>query len=430
MKCLFAIRLFFVVSSACLCAKITPSLAHSVNVLDYGAKGDGQTDDSQAFLKAWEDVCNANDQDNPTLVIPNRNTFMLTPIKFKGPCNPATIIVKVKGTIVAPNNIKGWQWPEDDEKKDKWVQFSDISGLVIEGGGQIDAQGAPWWKYKGDKASYRPTALHFHRCESLTLKDLTHINSPKNHISINMCNGSYISNLHLIAPEDSPNTDGINISESTNIVILNSTMETGDDCIAINGGTSFVNISNVYCGPGHGISVGSLGENGGYEEVEEIHVQNCTFNGTTNGARIKTWIVRSFYPHFLSHLLCYINIFGVLLNQGGRGYARKITFEDIILVNTENPIIINQQYVDRHLIEYYNGQAVEVSDVTYRNIIGTSPSEKVINLNCDLKIGCNDIVMEDINITPSSSGNEVYASCTKAEGTSSSCTPTPSCLSN
>ncbi|OIW14682.1 hypothetical protein TanjilG_33024 [Lupinus angustifolius] len=390
MKCLFAIRLFLLVSSACLCAKITPSIALSVSVCDYGAMGDGYTDDSQV---------------TSTLLIPNGKTFMLQPIQFKGPCNPTTLIVKVEGTIVAPKSIEEWQWPNDDDDKDIWVQFSQINGLFIQGGGQFDGQGSPWWKYKGDKASYRPTALNFHRCENLNLMDLTHINSPKNHISINMCNGSYISNLHIIAPEDSPNTDGIDISESTNIIILNSTMETGDDCVAINGGTSFVNISNVYCGPGHGISIGSLGKNGAYDEVEEIHVQNCTFTGTTNGARIKTWV-------------------------GGRGYARKITFEDIILVDTKNPVIINQQYEDHHFINNNDGKAVEVSDITYRNISGTSSSEDVINLSCDVNIGCNGIVMENINITSDSSGNEVYASCTKAEGSSYSCIPTLSCLSS
>jgi len=39
-------------------------------------------------------------------------------------------------------------------------------------------------------------------------------------------------------------------------------------------------------------SIGSLGKNGAHHTVEEIYVRNCTFNRTTNGARIKTWIVR------------------------------------------------------------------------------------------------------------------------------------------
>jgi len=38
-------------------------------------------------------------------------------------------------------------------------------------------------------------------------------------------------------------------------------------------------------------SVGSLGKNGDYAIVEEVHVSHSTFTGTENGARIKTWAV-------------------------------------------------------------------------------------------------------------------------------------------
>jgi len=71
-------------------------------------------------------------------------------------------------------------------------------------------------------------ALHFHACENLILRELTHINSPRNHISLNACHGSRISELHIIAPNESPNTDGIDIAESSNIIIENSKIETGN----------------------------------------------------------------------------------------------------------------------------------------------------------------------------------------------------------
>ncbi|KAL0798177.1 hypothetical protein Bca101_053351 [Brassica carinata] len=62
-----------------------------------------------------------------------------------------------------------------------------------------------------------------------------------------------------------------------------------DDCIAVKGGSSDINITRVDCGPGHGISIGSLGEKGVTETVENVHVQHCTFTGAENAARIKTW---------------------------------------------------------------------------------------------------------------------------------------------
>jgi len=70
-------------------------------------------------------------------------------------------------------------------------------------------------------------ALRFLDCEALILSDLTHMNSPKNHISIDSCINATVSNLHINAPSTSPNTDGIDMSRSTNIVIMNLTIETG-----------------------------------------------------------------------------------------------------------------------------------------------------------------------------------------------------------
>ncbi|KAL6129541.1 hypothetical protein ACLB2K_072891 [Fragaria x ananassa] len=195
------------------------------NVMNYGAVGNGEVDDTQAFLKAWEDVCGST-QGIPTLIIPKGKDFLLNSVKFQGPCRAAS------------------------------VNFQ---------------------------------ALHINDCHGLRLSDITHIDSARNHISISGCNDVEVSGILIRAPADSPNTDGIDISISTNINIRDSSIGTGDDCIAINSGTSHVNITGVLCGPGHGISIGSLGEHGSYSMVEDVQVRKCTFNGTTNGARIKTW---------------------------------------------------------------------------------------------------------------------------------------------
>lgn len=70
-------------------------------------------------------------------------------------------------------------------------------------------------------------ALHFNKCNGLQLGELSHLNSPRNHISISSCDGVHISHLNIFAPEESPNTDGIDISTSRNIEIKNSVIQTG-----------------------------------------------------------------------------------------------------------------------------------------------------------------------------------------------------------
>ena len=71
-------------------------------------------------------------------------------------------------------------------------------------------------------------ALHFHKCNNLHLRELIHRDSPRNHISIDSCNGATLSYLHISAPEKSPNTDGVDISASTFVSIHDSYIGTGN----------------------------------------------------------------------------------------------------------------------------------------------------------------------------------------------------------
>ncbi|KAL5698012.1 hypothetical protein ACHQM5_029101 [Ranunculus cassubicifolius] len=373
--------------------------SNTFNVVSYGAVGDGNTDDSQAFLKAWDAMCKAKFS-TAIFQIPTSKTFLLKPVSFQGPCNSPSIEVSVLGNMVA-SDMSAW-----NKDKSIWIQFTDIHGLTIDGQGQVDGRGNAWWQCAskdGDNCP-RPPALSIHGCNNLELNGLNVINSPRNHISINGCEGAKISNIHITSPEDSPNTDGINISDSTHVEVHDSSIASGDDCIAINNGCSFVNITNVGCGPGHGISIGSLGQNGDHNTVEEIHVKVCNFTRTMNGVRIKTW-------------------------PGGSGYARKISFEQITLKDVNNPIIIDQYYCGGNSGSCQNHTSnVDISGITYNGLHGTSSNPAAINLNCSKSVPCTDISMNDINITPEKSGEKIYSTCINARGTSSDTSPAVPCL--
>lgn len=61
-------------------------LSSSPNVFSvdaFGAKGDGKTDDSQAFMTSWNRACSTPEA---TLVVSKNKNYLLKPLTFSGPC--------------------------------------------------------------------------------------------------------------------------------------------------------------------------------------------------------------------------------------------------------------------------------------------------------------------------------------------------------
>ncbi|GFP88990.1 probable polygalacturonase at3g15720, partial [Phtheirospermum japonicum] len=345
----------------------------------------------KAFQSAWKAAC-TKETDNVKITVPNGKTFLVYAVKFEGPCKSSSITFEILGRIVAPPR-SAWRKKSTDE----WLYFHRVDGLIVEGNGQgqIDGVGSTWWKQ----------AMRFSHCNGLQLRGLKYINSQQNHISINACNKTSISKLDIRAPQKSPNTDGIDISASIGLHIHDCVMATGDDCIAINGGTSDVNISNIACGPGHGISIGSLGKKGHHDEVQRINITNCSFNRTQNGVRIKTW-------------------------QGGAGFAKNIIFSNITFIEANNPVIIDQFYCPHQKCETKKS-AVQVSDVRFSGLHGTSSCKNAtINLSCSETVPCKNIILEDVNIKSANPHNSTSAYCINAHGLAHTSNPVVSCLKN
>lgn len=168
--------------------------------------------------------------------------------------------------------------------------------------------------------SFSKQSIKFDFVTNSRIDNITSIDSKNNHVSLFACKNITINRLNIIAPENSPNTDGIKIGSSHQIWILNSKISTGDDCIAILSGTKKLKIKNVACGPGHGISIGSLGGVPNEDDVFGIHVIGCNFTNTMNGVRIKTWAK----PY--------------------KNTVSRVRFDNLEVKNVSNPIIIDQEY--------------------------------------------------------------------------------------
>lgn len=76
---------------------------------------------------------------------------------------------------------------------------------------------------------------------------------------------------------------------------------------------------------------------------------------------------------------------------------------------------------------YVKKTGVQISDVIYRDVAGTSASKIAINLNCSKSVPCYGILMESMQLTSAITGREVTANCSNAYGREKDAVPGP-CL--
>ncbi|KAJ7949176.1 polygalacturonase-like [Quillaja saponaria] len=350
-----------------------------VNIDDYGAIGDGG-DDTETFEQAWNEACS----EGVDLVVPRNKNYYLKPTIFSGPCR-SNFALKIYGTIKASPKISDYE-----KDRQHWLLFANLTNFRVEGGGIINGNGRNWWKNscKIDKTlpcTHAPTAVTFFACNNLRVRNLRIKNAQQMHLTFQNCVNVKASNLVVTAPGDSPNTDGIHISETQNILLQKCVIGTGDDCISIKGGSKYVVATDIVCGPGHGISIGSLGAQNSEDRVSNVLVNRAKLSGTTNGVRIKTW-------------------------QGGSGYVQNIKFQNIAMQNVTYPIIIDQNYCDQEEQCTEQEKAVQVSNVVYQNIGGTSASEVAIKFDCSKSFPCQGIWIQDVNLVRQGNG-AVTGSC-------------------
>ncbi|XP_052204851.1 polygalacturonase At1g48100-like [Diospyros lotus] len=374
------------------------SSASVFNVLDFGAKGDGISDDTKAFENTWAAACKV---EASTIMVPSKFTFLVGPISFSGPYCQPNIVFQLEGTIIAPTSFKAW-----GSGLFQWLLFSKLNGITVQGSGTLDGRGSIWWQSSpfddpiddeskliipinntadknlpipissslwGKMPSIKPTALRFYGSFNATVTGITIQNSPQCHLKFDNCKGVSVFNITISSPGNSPNTDGIHLQNSQEVLIRSSNIACGDDCVSIQTGCTSVYIHNVNCGPGHGISIGGLGKDETKACVSNITVRDINMHNTMNGVRIKTW-------------------------QGGSGSVQQVLFSNIQVSEVELPIVIDQYYCDKSKCKNQT-TAVALSGITYERIRGTY-TVKPVHLACSDSLPCVDVTLTDIKLEP------------------------------
>jgi polygalacturonase len=178
--------------------------------------------------------------------------------------------------------------------------------IAITGHGTFDGQGAPWWAAM-DMAEHgnarpdrpirrRPMFLQVKDCRDVRIDGPTFTNAPFWNIHLLYSENVEVANCRILAPANSPNTDGLNTDSCRHVLVRDCLADDGDDGFGIKSGRDeegrklhrpTEDVTYLRCHVLHGHSVCAIGsEQSG--DVRHVRFLDCTGDGTDNGIRIKS----------------------------------------------------------------------------------------------------------------------------------------------
>lgn len=321
---------------------------NSVKLTDFGAKGDGSSLCTDAFVKAIDAL---SAKGGGKLIVP-QGVWFTGPIVLKSNIN----LHLEKGAVILFSGdenlypiIKTSFEGLDTRRCQSPLSAFNATNIAVTGQGAIDGNGVYWrplkknkvtdgqWKritsrggvfkrddlwypsagyLKGDSLAHmnvpqnvrseedwlsirrflRPVLVSFVGCKNVLLKDVIFQNSPAWNIHPLMCENVIIDNVLARNPAYAQNGDGLDLESCKNALIVNSTFDAGDDGICIKSGKDAdgrrrampcqnVVVDGCTVFQGHGGFVVGSEMSGG---VHNILVQNCQFLGTDVGLRFKS----------------------------------------------------------------------------------------------------------------------------------------------
>lgn len=135
---IFTLSFFFY--SSPLAFAVNPTF----NVQSFGAKPDGSSDSTKAFLSAWSAACAAAVA--ATVYVPP-GRYLLRNANFNGKlCKNKAMTLLIHGTLIAPSNYNAIG------KSEAWLKFERVAGVTIHGG-TLDGRGSYLWACKNSGKS-------------------------------------------------------------------------------------------------------------------------------------------------------------------------------------------------------------------------------------------------------------------------------------
>ncbi|MFZ2187731.1 MAG: glycoside hydrolase family 28 protein [Candidatus Moraniibacteriota bacterium] len=294
---------------------------HVCSIADYGAIADGKTSNTEAFQQAIAACAAAG---GGQVIVPP-GIWLTGPIRLQSNIElhverDAKILFSTNAADYLPVVFSRFEGIEYYNYSPP-IYAAGCTNVAVTGAGTLDGQGPIlWWKMKdratasinalyamGDDniplaervfgteaAGLRPAFIEFVHCSNVLVENVRIVNGPMWTIHPLYSDHIIIRDVD-IRTSPGPSTDGIVIDSASNVLIENSTLDTGDDAIVLKSGrdkegmrlhrpTENVIIRNSIVNEAHGaIAIGS--EVSG--DVRNVFVSNIDVEEAQFGFRIK-----------------------------------------------------------------------------------------------------------------------------------------------
>jgi polygalacturonase len=279
-----------------LCCCVPSNAATVCDSAAYGAKADGKTKDTAALQKAIDDCARKG---GGTVRLAN-GTYLTGPIALK---SRIVFDIEPGATLLGTQDKADYQkiTVMREDAVQPLISAANAQDITIRGGGVIDGNGQPWWaevyahKNSPDYvAAKRPRLILIDHSKHIRIEGVTIQNSASWQVTLYYADDVIIRDGKILAPEHSPNTDGVDPFSSHHVAIAHMTIDVGDDNVAIKSGqpgspgpddpSTDIDVSDCTFLHGHGMSIGSEVAGG----VQNVRVARVQFKGTANGVRVKS----------------------------------------------------------------------------------------------------------------------------------------------